>query len=53
IWNNSEYRNSEIDDKENLYDFLVLNFKEFDWENKLTCLIDISNDLAKIHESGY
>ncbi|RIB12413.1 kinase-like domain-containing protein [Gigaspora rosea] len=37
----------------NMYDFLTSNFKELDWENKLKHLIDVSNDLARIHESGY
>ncbi|RIB21688.1 kinase-like domain-containing protein [Gigaspora rosea] len=36
-----------------MYDFLVSNFKELNWENKLKNLIDVSNDLARIHESGY
>ncbi|RIB21694.1 kinase-like domain-containing protein [Gigaspora rosea] len=37
----------------NMYDFLISNFKELDWKNKLKHLIDVSNDLDRIHESGY
>ncbi|RIB24838.1 kinase-like domain-containing protein, partial [Gigaspora rosea] len=40
-------------DKGNLYEFLISNFKQLDWESKLTFLIDMANDLTKIHESGY
>ncbi|RIB19106.1 kinase-like domain-containing protein [Gigaspora rosea] len=40
-------------DNGNKYDFLISNFKRIDWENKLRYLIDVLNDLTRIHESGY
>ncbi|RIB15675.1 kinase-like domain-containing protein, partial [Gigaspora rosea] len=40
-------------DSGSLNKFLENKFKELTWERKLSQLIDISNDLVKIHKAGY
>ncbi|RIB10521.1 kinase-like domain-containing protein [Gigaspora rosea] len=37
----------------NLCNFLKSNFIKLDWKSKLMYLIDVANDLDKIHKSGY
>ncbi|RIB27632.1 kinase-like domain-containing protein [Gigaspora rosea] len=39
--------------KGSLYKYLASNFNKLDWENKLMHLIEISDELARIHKSGY
>ncbi|RIB22815.1 kinase-like domain-containing protein [Gigaspora rosea] len=43
----------QYENKGNLHNYLTRNFEELMWEDKLSLLIDISNDLIKIHEAGY
>src|SRR5260363_117729 len=36
----------------NLHDFLIKNFRELVWQNKLKQLENISYDLSRIHKTG-
>ncbi|RIB01956.1 hypothetical protein C2G38_2126364, partial [Gigaspora rosea] len=37
----------------NLYKFLKINFRGLNWQTKLKLLLDISEDLRKIHVTDY
>ncbi|RIB00158.1 kinase-like domain-containing protein [Gigaspora rosea] len=37
----------------NLYKFLRSNFRDLNWQTKLKLLLDISEDLLQIHDTGY
>ncbi|RIB17159.1 hypothetical protein C2G38_2089002 [Gigaspora rosea] len=37
----------------NLYKFLRTNFRDLSWQAKLKLLLDISEDLRQIHDTGY
>ncbi|RIB05060.1 hypothetical protein C2G38_2119302 [Gigaspora rosea] len=55
IWTNKkEYMKVfQYANEGNLCDYLTPNFYELIWEDKLSILIDISKDLAKIHKAGF
>ncbi|RIB23025.1 kinase-like domain-containing protein [Gigaspora rosea] len=39
--------------KGSLHQFLLSNFRELNWKSKLKQLVDISENLKKVHETGY